>query len=68
MSSESTPVLSRAISEFEMFMTSWEDMGSENPLLKFWTSIGLEWAKKYYARMDHTDAYIIAMCTSHNLR
>jgi hypothetical protein len=68
MSSESTPVLSRAISDFEMFMTTWEELGDQYPILKFWTGIGLEWAKKYYVRMDHTDAYIVAMCTSRNVR
>ena len=48
MSSESTPVLLRAISDFEMFMTEWEKLGAEHEVLKFWTEIGLHWAKKYY--------------------
>jgi hypothetical protein len=48
MSSESTPVLSHAISDFEMFMTEWEKLGAEHEVLKFWTEIGLHWAKKYY--------------------
>ena len=62
MSSESTPVLSRAISSFEMFMTDWEILGAEHSILKFWTDIGLDWAKKYYIRMDETDAYVVTMC------
>jgi len=62
MSSESTPVLSRAISNFEMFMTEWEKLGEQHEILRPWTEIGLEWAKKYYKRMDDTDAYVITMC------
>jgi len=65
MSSESTPVLSCAISDFEMFMTEWENLGREHKILKFWTEIGLKWAKKYYVRMDETDAYVVAMCKFH---
>lgn len=65
MSSESMPVLSRAISNFEMFMTGWERLRDQYPILKFWTDIGLEWAKKYYRRMDETNVYIVAMCTFH---
>jgi len=62
MSSESTPVLLCAISSFEMFMTDWEILGAEHSILKFWTDIGLDWAKKYYIRMDKTDAYVVTMC------
>jgi hypothetical protein len=62
MSSESTPVLSRAISNFEMFMTEWERLGEQHEMLQPWTEIGLRWAKKYYTRMDDTDAYVITMC------
>lgn len=62
MSSESTPVLSRAISSFEIFMTQWENLGKKYEILRPWTEIGLKWAKKYYIRMDDTDAYIITMC------
>jgi len=45
-----------------MFMTEWENLGREHKILKFWTEIGLKWAKKYYVRMDETDAYVVAMC------
>jgi hypothetical protein len=62
MLSESTPVLSRAISHFEMFMTEWERLGVQHEILNFWTDIGLDWAKKYYVRMDETDAYVVVMC------
>lgn len=62
MSSESTPVLSRAIASFEMFMTEWEKLGEQYEALRPWTDIGLKWAKKYYIRMDDTNAYVIAMC------
>ncbi|KAF8502327.1 hypothetical protein F5888DRAFT_1581725, partial [Russula emetica] len=61
MSSESTPVLSRAISSFEMFMTEWEKLREQHEMLRPWTEIGLQWAKKYYIRMDDTDAYVVTM-------
>jgi len=48
MSSESIPILLCAISSFEMFMLDWEILGAEHNILKFWTDIGLDWAKKYY--------------------
>lgn len=66
MSSESTPVLSRAISDFEKLMTEWERLGDQCPEVSFWTEIGLDWAKKYYVRMDETDAYIVTMCKFRN--
>ena len=62
MSSETTPVLSRAIPSFEMFMTEWERLGASFPELKPWIDIGLKWAKKYYVRMDDTDTYVVTMC------
>ena len=65
MSSESTPVLSRAISGFEMFMSEWERLGDQHEILRLWTEIGLHWAKKYYVRMDETDVYVVAMCKFH---
>jgi hypothetical protein len=34
MSSESTPVLSRAISSFEMFMTEWEKLAEQHEILQ----------------------------------
>jgi hypothetical protein len=63
---ESTPVLSRAISSFEMFMTDWEKLGKTYAELRPWMDIGLRWAKKYYTRMDDTDAYVVTMCKSLN--
>ena len=56
------PVLSRAIIDFEKFMTEWERLGDEHKVLKPWTDIGLCWATKYYVRMDDTDAYVLTMC------
>ncbi len=56
------PVLSRAIIDFEKFMTEWERLGDEHEVLKPWTDIGLRWATKYYVRMDDTDAYVLTMC------
>lgn len=64
MSAHATPVLSGAISSFELFMSKWEKLGENFNNLKPLTDIGLKWAKKYYNRMDDTWAYIIAMCKS----
>lgn len=62
MSAESMPVLSGAVPSFEIFMTRWEKLRIKYPVLKPWVDIGLKWAKKYYIRMDATDAYVVAMC------
>lgn len=43
-------------------MTRWEKLRTKYPELKPWVDVGLEWAEKYYDRMDDTDAYVIAMC------
>ena len=62
MSAESMPMLSGAVLSFKIFMTQWEKLCTKYPELKPWVNIGLEWAKKYYTRMDDTDAYVVAMC------
>jgi hypothetical protein len=49
-----------------MFMTNLENVGDQYELLKPWTDIGLQWATKYYIRMDDTDAYVVTMCKSLN--
>jgi hypothetical protein len=62
MSSESLPRLGSAVPCFELFMSAWEMLGATHPCVKPWTDVGLEWATKYYQRMDNTRAYVIAMC------
>ena len=62
MLSKSTPILLYAISDFEIFMMEWETLRSDYKTLELWTEISLKWAKKYYIRMDKTDAYIVTMC------
>ena len=62
MSGERTPILSGAIPAFEMFMSRWENLTQDHPRLKPLIEPGLDWAYMYYGRMDHTRAYIIAMC------
>jgi hypothetical protein len=62
MSGESTPILSGAIPSFEIFMSSWEQLAENHPNLQPILQPGLDWACKYYAKMDRTNAYIIAMC------
>jgi hypothetical protein len=49
-----------------MFMTEWERMGKAYSVLRPWTDTGLQWATKYYIRMDDTDAYVVTMCKSLN--
>ena len=62
MAAERTPVLSGAIPAFELFMLQWEKLSREHPRLKALIQPGLNWAYMYYGHMDHTKAYIIAMC------
>lgn len=54
-------MLAGSLPAFEMFMTTWELLGDNHPRLKPFIDIGLEWARKYYCRMDLTRAYIVAM-------
>lgn len=61
MSGESTPILCGTIPSFEMFMTRWEDIIWDHPHLERFVRPGLDLAYKYYGRMDHTQAYFIAM-------
>lgn len=61
MSGESTPLLCGAIPAFEMFMTRWENIIAEHPRLGRLVRPGLDWAYKYYGRMDRTRAYFVAM-------
>lgn len=63
VSGEKLPRLGLSVPYFEIFMTGWEKLGESRPHLKPLLDIGLDWAKKYYNRMDDTTAYIIAMCT-----
>lgn len=55
-------MLSGAIPAFEMFMTRWEKLAKEHPTLEQTVRAGLDWAYKYYKRMDGTKAYVVAMC------
>jgi len=63
MSGESTPSLSGAVLSFKVFMTKWESLGNnpEKPHMMDLVRPGLKWAYKYYAQMDYTPTYIIAM-------
>ena len=62
MSKDKTPVLAGAIPSFERFMSRWERLAEKNPHLAPAINIGLNFATKYYKRMDDTDAYVVAMC------
>jgi len=63
MSAEKTPTLAYSMIHFEMFMTRWEQLAETNSALKPYIDIGIEWATKYYQRMDNSRAYIICMST-----
>ena len=67
MSSESQPILSRAVPAFELFMSAWEKLGDDNKRIDPFIQVGLYWANRYYGRMDNTRAYVIAMCKSLSL-
>jgi hypothetical protein len=60
MSGKRTPILCSAIPAFEVFMTRWEKI-QVRPSMERLVQPGLDWAYMYYARMDHTRAYFIAM-------
>jgi hypothetical protein len=62
MSSESMPVVSRAIIYFEIFMEDLENLGKKYHELSPFTDATLKWAYKYYRRMDDSDVYVITMC------
>jgi len=64
MLKEKTPVLTGVIPTFEHFMSSWETLARvrENRHLKDVLETGLEFTKKYYNKMDNTNAFVIAMC------
>lgn len=64
MSGDQTPLLAGVIPVFEIFMTGWEKVMEKRPHLARFIQPGLDSARKYYSRMDLTNAYIIGMCTS----
>ncbi|KAG2086970.1 uncharacterized protein F5147DRAFT_588347, partial [Suillus discolor] len=60
MLSERLPVLCGTIIIFEQFIAKWKSLQNSQPHLKPFLDIGLQWAQKYYDRMQ-SDTYIIAM-------
>ncbi|CAA7261627.1 unnamed protein product [Cyclocybe aegerita] len=68
MCGEQTPILVNAIPAFEMFMTAWERLGEKFPHLEPYTKVGVEWAVKYYNKMDLTKACVIAMVLNPSIR
>lgn len=65
---ERTPTLHFAIPLFEKLLTLWEELSNKkksprpNRIEKL-VNIGLEWAVKYYKKLDNSQAYTITMCT-----
>lgn len=68
MSGESNPILSGAIPAFETFMSAWEKFSQGNPHLQHIVQPGLDWAYQYYAKMDRTRAYVVAMFLNPSIR
>lgn len=62
LAKEATPVLSGAVPAFELFMTKWESLAEKFENLGHFIEVGLVKAREYYAKMDHTRAYVIALC------
>ena len=64
MSSDKAPILAGAVPSFERLMSVWEDLAADDLMQDVAPAIqvGLEWAYKYYKRMDHTSAYVVNMC------
>lgn len=62
MSKQKTPVLAGVVPSFERMMTKLEKLAERRPALAPAINIGLEFAYKYYKKMDETDAYIVSMC------
>ncbi len=63
MSKEKTPVLAGVVPTFEVTMTALQCLGKQNPPLKRYTDVAVEYFKKYYSRVDNTPAYVIVMCS-----
>lgn len=61
MAKEATPVLSGAIPSLELFMSKWESLAECHQRLQSFIEAGLVKAREYYAKMDLTRAYVIAM-------
>ena len=61
MAKEATPVLSGAIPSLELFMSRWETLAESHPKLLPFIEVGLAKAREYYAKMDLTLAYVIAL-------
>jgi len=62
LNAEKMPTLGSVIPQFELFMTSLEELGKATPSLKEITDVRILWATKYYSRMDNSRAYAVAMC------
>lgn len=65
MAAEKLPVLAGSIPVFEKLMSRLEILAVRQPALASAINVGLAVAYKYYQKMDHTSAYIVAMCEYH---
>jgi hypothetical protein len=59
--SEWRPVLSDVVPAFKLFMTAWEMLGKKHLHPAPFMQVSVEWAVKYYERMDLSKVYIVAM-------
>ncbi|KIK20175.1 hypothetical protein PISMIDRAFT_73321, partial [Pisolithus microcarpus 441] len=63
MSSESRPVLSKAVPAFETVILRWQALVKHTPHCGAIINARLDRAEQYYQQMGHMTAYCIAMCT-----
>ncbi|KIK28759.1 hypothetical protein PISMIDRAFT_50748, partial [Pisolithus microcarpus 441] len=61
MSSESRPILSKAVPAFEMVILRWQALAKHAPHCGAIINAGLDQAKQYYQQMGHMTAYCIVM-------
>ena len=62
LAGDKLPVLAYAIPVFELFMSNWEKLATNQMRLKPFIDEGLRFAYIHYQKMDRTMAYVICMC------
>ncbi|KAF8206641.1 hypothetical protein K438DRAFT_1962975 [Mycena galopus ATCC 62051] len=72
MSSENTPILAATIPAFELFSSAWEAMKANGDLAEEHVASiitsGLDLARKYYKKLEASNAYIITMFINPSIR
>ena len=58
---EKVPTLCYSIPSFEKLITTWERLAKHSARLNPFIKVGLAKAEEYYAKMDRSSAYLVAM-------